>query len=301
MISKILITGISGLIGSALEKKLESQNLDVAGLDIASLKESQKGNISEINDINKAIQGCEGVLHLGAVSRVVWGQNNPQRCWQFNVEGTRNVLKAALTSPIKPWVIFASSREVYGQQGCFPVSEDAGLKPMNIYGYSKVVGEQEALYARTLGIQTAIVRFSNVYGSTEDHATRVIPAFCKRALQDRVLKVEGERHIFDFTYIDDVSDGVMKLINFMMSEKNVKIPPIHFTSGRGTALRDLAHLVCQQAKSRSLIQLSAPRDFDVESFIGNPEFARELLGWETKTSLEKGLQRLLQAFKKKSG
>ena len=68
--------------------------------------------------------GVDGVIHLAAVSRVVWGQKNPELCWETNVTGVQNVLDAAREASSRPWVISASSREVYGEAEHLPVSED---------------------------------------------------------------------------------------------------------------------------------------------------------------------------------
>lgn len=299
MASTILITGISGLIGSAVSNKLLQKGIEVIGLDIASSNKAFIGNICNETQVNKAIQDCDGVIHLAAVSRVIWAQQDPKACWTTNVEGTRNVLKAAIESPKKPWVIFGSSREVYGQQELLPVSEDAGLRPMNIYGHAKVMSEQEMIYARTLGIKTAIARFSNVFGSKEDHETRVVPAFCRGALENKPLIIEGEHHVFDFTYIHDVAAGILKLVDFIIEEKKANIPAIHFVGGCGTTLGQLSQLICSQAQSTSTIKVDAPRNFDVARFIGDPRRAIQLLGWKAETSVQQGVQNLLADFKEK--
>jgi UDP-glucose 4-epimerase len=296
---QILITGISGLIGSAVSNKLLQKGMEVLGLDVLSSNKSFIGDTRNETQVDKFVQNCDGILHLAAVSRVIWAQQDPKACWTTNVEGTRNVLKAAIASPKKPWIIFGSSREVYGQQELFPVAEDAGLRPMNIYGHAKVMSEQEMIYARTLGIKTAIARFSNVFGSIEDHATRVVPAFCRGALENKTLIIEGEHHVFDFTYIHDVADGIVKLVDFITEEKKADIPTIHFVGGQGTTLGQLSQLICSQAQSKSAIKIGASRNFDVARFIGNPQRALELLGWKAETSVQQGVQNLLADFKEK--
>jgi len=103
-----------------------------------------------------------GVVHLAAVSRVIDGERDPARCWAVNVEGTRTVVEAAQSSPLRPWVIYASSREVYGQPSALPASEDCDRAPLNVYGRSKVAAED---LVTASGLAHAIVRFSNVYGA----------------------------------------------------------------------------------------------------------------------------------------
>ncbi len=76
-----------------------------------------------------------------------------------------------------PWVLFTSSREVYGQPDDLPATEATALRPMNVYGRSKVAGEQIAQAALRRGLRTAVVWLANVYGATGDHVDRVVPTF----------------------------------------------------------------------------------------------------------------------------
>ena len=139
---KVLVTGSEGLIGSELVKILRSKGYEIARLDICSVDRLSQGDVRDRLAVTRAIAGCIGVIHLAAVSRVLWGESDPELCWETNVRGTENILMAAAELNQKPWVIFSSSREVYGQPDCLPVVEDATLAPVNIYGRSKVAGER---------------------------------------------------------------------------------------------------------------------------------------------------------------
>ena len=121
---KILITGSKGLIGTALIKELETDPLKTIGFDIRNVSKYPE-NIHFYQSLNKLGTDYNGIVHLAGTSRVVWGQTNPNLCRLNNVLGTKNIVKKALSQTQKPWVIFASSREVYGQQETLPVHEDA--------------------------------------------------------------------------------------------------------------------------------------------------------------------------------
>ena len=172
----ILVTGSAGLIGSALSSALLRGDVSVIGLDLragAQLRldvRELSSRISELNDVS-------GIVHLAAVSRVIHGEQNPALCRSVNIEGTRAVLEVAARLPLRPWVILASSREVYGEQRELPVREDAKLQPVNVYARSKVQAEQSVWQARAEGLRACIVRFSSVYGSVHDYPDRVVPAF----------------------------------------------------------------------------------------------------------------------------
>jgi len=290
---KLLITGISGLIGTALNRSLTEHGIEVLGIDLQAKEEQFQGDILNSKTLAEKVKNCSGIIHLAAVSRVVHGQNNPTLCWKTNVEGTRTVLNASFRTSQRPWVVYASSREVYGQKTSFPVSEDAGLAPMNTYGFSKVCSEMEMHYAQAQGLKTAIVRFSNVYGGDNDHADRVIPAFVKAASLNDTLRIDGANNVFDFTHVKDVVKGLLKLVNFMESSRQTLIPTMHFVSGRGTTLGELSDMIRQFGNSDSDIQSAPPRNFDVHSFIGNPEKAMKVLDWRAEISLEDGLQQMM--------
>ncbi|MCG8416991.1 MAG: NAD(P)-dependent oxidoreductase [Proteobacteria bacterium] len=292
---RILITGSSGLVGNALVPAFESRMVCVERLDLHA-RGAARGDVRDRDRVQRAMRDCEGVIHLAAVSRVIWGQHAPDFCWSTNVDGLRNVLEAAACSGRRPWVVFASSREVYGQPARLPASEDCPLRPVNIYGRSKVAGEQLVAAAQRDGIRACVIRLSNVFGTTADHADRVVPAFARGAIAGEPLRVDGADHAFDFTHIDDVARGIVSLAA-LLGEGGKPPPPIHFVTGIPTTLGELAQMAIEIAGSRSRILHSAPRDFDVARFVGNPARAGALLGWLPQVGLREGLTRLIHGFR----
>jgi UDP-glucose 4-epimerase len=292
---RILITGSSGLVGTALARALSARAVNVVRLDIRDQGEAH-GDVRDRDQLRKALANVSGVVHLAAVSRVLWGERDPERCWMTNVSGLRNVLKLARESFPSPWVIFASSREVYGQPDRLPVAEDSPLCPVNIYGQSKVAGEQLVSDAQLAGVRACTIRLSNVYGSIADHADRVVPAFAHAAALGRELRVDGVEHTFDFTHVDDVTRGIVALIELLAAGQTAP-PPIHFVSGTPTTLGELASLAICIGQAGSTIRIGAPRDFDVARFYGSPARANALLGWQPQVRLEEGLTRMIHAFR----
>ncbi len=292
---RILITGSCGLIGSALRRALAGRHVEVVGLDLRANGEDA-GDIRDPERVAAALKRCHGVVHLAAVSRVVWGERDPARCRAINIGGLRNLLAAIRRRPDPPWLIFASSREVYGQPDALPVCEDSPLQAMNLYGRTKVAGERLVAAARNNGLRAAVVRLSNVYGSTADHADRVVPAFARAAALGRPLRVDGAGHTFDFTHIDDATRGIVALV-LHLSRGGKPPPPIHFLTGQPTTLGQLAHLAVAIADSRSPIVEAPPRTYDVTSFYGDPARACDLLGWSPQVTVGDGLARLIQDFR----
>ncbi|MEJ6123595.1 NAD(P)-dependent oxidoreductase [Vibrio sp. 2-Bac 85] len=292
---KILITGHEGLVGSHLMVQLKKAGYLPVGLDIEAKNNDFKGNVIDRDRLKLAMQGCVGIVHLAAVSRVVWGENNPDLCWQTNAEASKQLITLALESDHQPWVMVSSSREVYGESVALPVTEDAELKPVNVYGRAKLAMEEATQFARKQGLQTSIVRLANVYGSIDDHADRVLPAFCRAAVLGEVLRVDGMDHTFDFTHISDTVDGLMRVIDKLDSGE-MNLPPIHFLPGLPTTLGEAAYFAIQAANSSSTIQEAPSRSYDVARFVGDATRAKTLLGWEAKITPEQGIALLVNKF-----
>lgn len=289
--TRILITGSSGLVGTLLASKLQANGYEVRQFDI---RRSPAEDLRNMEALETACDEVDGVIHLAAVSRVVWAHRYPALCQDINENGTQNLADCLRRSKSRPWMIFSSSREVYGQQDVLPVEENAELRPCNVYARSKVMGEQVTLSLRDAGHVTAIVRLSNVYGEAADHQDRVVPAYARVAAKGGTLRVEGEHNVLDFTHVADVTQGLLKLVQAVSLGE--QFPPIHFTTGRGVSLGELAGLAENQAIASVSRQLAEPRNYDVSRFSGAPARALELLGWAPTVSLETGFARLVRDF-----
>ncbi len=293
-----MLTGSEGLVGKALRETLEGLGADVAGLDIRGTG-GQTGDVRDAWRVRQAVTGCHGIVHLAAVSRVIWGERDPETCREVNIGGLRNVVAAAKGQTHRPWIVFASSREVYGQPDSLPVTEDAPLRPINVYGRTKVEGERLVRAARDDGLRTAVVRLSNAYGSTRDHADRVVPVFARNAVMGDTLRVEGANHTFDFTHIDDAVRGIASVIRVLTGGEEP--PPIHLLTGRSLTLGKLAALAVELAGTGAPIAQAPPRSFDVSRFCGDPSRARRLLGWIPHVTFPQGLARLIHDFRGELG
>lgn len=294
---QFLITGSKGLIGSALKQVLKHLEFDVLGMDIRESASSlDHGDLLNRENVFSKVSQVNGVIHLAAISRVIDGEKNPSLCWDTNFKGTQNVIDAALASKKNPWIIYASSREVYGQQKECPVKESCSLAPVNIYGRSKAAAEDLVTQANQKGLQTAILRFSNVFGSVHDHSDRVVPAFCRAAAEGKTIRVDGEKHIFDFTYLEDVIQGILSLIR-LLGTKNESVSPIHLTRGVPVTLGEIAR-IAQKASYYPIKVVPGPvRSFDVSSFWGDTQRAAEILNWKAMVSIEEGMHRLINQYR----
>ncbi len=294
--AKIAVTGASGLIGRELVKQLSPQH-ELVKIDIAI--DVQAHDIGNANNAFKLTENCEGIIHLAAVSRVAEAQEFPLRTWSSNVSGTHHILDAALQSKNKPWVIHASSREVYGNQPREAIPEDTPMTPLNIYGCSKAAGEGMVYGAQDAGANVAILRFANVYGDIYDYPDRVIPAFSRATVNGSTLRVDDASVCMDFTHVIDVSKGIVKVVDLLLDgEKN--LPPIHFATGTGTTLGELARIAIAASNGSCELNEVEKREASVSCFIGDPARAKSLLGWSHETPLDSGFKMMVEAFRNSS-
>ncbi|NJO37600.1 MAG: NAD(P)-dependent oxidoreductase [Rhizobiales bacterium] len=287
------------MIGASFCALLAKSGYRVEKLDTRSADPAERGDIRDEALVRQRMRGCRGVVHLAAVSRVADGESDPELCWQTNVIGTEVVMRAAADMPIRPWILLASSREVYGEPGELPVREDFPMRPVNVYGRSKPRPQRVALAWRRSGVETAVVRLANVYGALNDHPKRVAPAFARGAAAGELLQVHGRDNTFDFTHLDDVTLGLLSVVEALQAGE--VLPPIHFASGRPTTLGQLADLAVQLTGNKAPVAEIAAPSYNVSRFVGDPTRARELLGWQARVKIGEGMLRLIEAHRNLSG
>lgn len=254
------------------------------------------GDIRDCNFVKSVFDSNEfdGIIHLAAVSRVVDGENNPELCRTINVGGMQNVLTSAESHGC-PWIIFGSSREVYGEAANLPASEDCPLKPINIYGFIKTECEEMLRkYSETNNVSAISLRFSNVYGSWFDFTTRVTPLFLRNILSGKTVEINGGSQLFDFTHIDDTVDGIIKAVE-KLSENNVlQYSEYHILTGTPHSLQELIEIMEKVTGKTAKLKYTPARDYDVNRFYGNPEKAEKELGYKSKISLESGIKLMVK-------
>ena len=258
--------------------------------------EKIRGDVRDYGAVKKAVEGKDAVFHFGAVSRVAWGQEDPFTCWMTNQLGTLNLLEACKKSETRPVLFYASSREVYGEPLYLPVDESHPKRPISVYGMSKLSAEKACMsYSRGLGnvgsVDHVVFRFSNVYGSERDLPERVIPKFMTKALRGDDITLYGGGQVLDFTFLDDTISGILKAYAACFDGgPNLFGEDFHFVTGRGVSVSDLAAMIVEMVGSSSKIISSGSNTFEVRRFVGNPEKARRMLGYESRVRLEDGLK-----------
>lgn len=280
MTDPILVTGSEGLIGRALCRRLRALGHTVFGFDRRA-SGTEYGDLLDRAVLGERLLGIRGVVHLAAMSRVKDGQAAPELCEATNFHATKWIAQRAPDLGAR-WMLFGSSREVYGDLREGLVSEDAQLRPMNVYGRAKANAETAVREASCPSFHGAVVRFSSVFGEANDYPTRVTPLFLSQAAAGETLEVEGANHTFDFTFLDEVVRGLVRYVELL--DAGQRPDPIHLTTGRGTTLWDLASMAVAVTGGRGRLIETPPRTYDMCHFIGRPAQAEKLLGWKHDTS-----------------
>lgn len=300
---KIIVTGGNGFIGSHLTEYLISLGHDVSALDIkfdSNTKDLEcekiQADISKDVSILEKLKNSDCVIHLAAISRVDDCQDNPTRCFEVNVKGVLNIIEAIKNSDVK--LIFSSSREVYGEPEKVPVKEPDTKNPLTVYGASKLSGEQLIrTYKKLYGLNYITLRLANVFGSTRDLPQRVIPRFIESATKNSPLTINGGNQVIDFTFVDDVIEGIANVIKKIDSDE-VEIfgEDFNLASGKGTSVKNLAMIIKELFNSNSKLTFLEERNYDVKNFIGDCSKAKSALLFEPKHSLLEGLKIYKERF-----
>ncbi len=283
---RIVVTGGAGFIGSHLvDALLTRPSSDVLVVD--NLSRGRRSNLSgndgdprlsvtvgDIRDpatVDRALRDAEVVYHLAAQSNVMGAVSDPRYSFETNVAGTFNVLESAARHGVRR-VVFASSREAYGEPASLPVTEEAPLSAKNTYGASKAAAE---LYCRTFasvfGLETAVLRFANVYGPRD--FDRVIPIWLARALAGEPLEVFGGEQVIDFVWVGLVVEALQRA-----ADASIVGVPVNVGGGVGTPIRALAERILAATGSRSTLTVSPARHAEVSRFVADVGRMRDLLG-----------------------
>ncbi len=297
---RILITGGAGFIGSAVTKNLREHGLETKTLDIINPREKQGehllGSIMNQEDLAKAMQGCDAIIHLAAMVGVKRTDIKRKECLDINILGTRNVLKQAAKAGIKK-IVFSSSSEVYGEPDKIPVKETDPVHPKSVYGVTKLAGEEYLrAFSRDGGPAFSIIRFFNVYG-TGQVAEFVMPRFVKAVLDDKPPVVYGDgNQERAFCHINDTAEGVYLALT--KDEANSQI----FNIGNDQTtikMKDLAQKVIELSdknlKPKFIPMTESDRDIEREIIKRTPDInkAKQVLGFQPKINLDEGIKKVM--------
>ncbi|MGJ1194853.1 SDR family oxidoreductase [Sphingobacterium spiritivorum] len=316
--SKILITGGAGFIGSNLTEYFLSKGHQVVVLDNFATGhrhnleqhahninfELIEGDIRNVSDCEKAVKGVDYVLHQAALGSVPRSIKDPQTSNEVNVSGFLNMLVAARDAKVKRF-IYAASSSTYGDSEALPKIEEKIGKPLSPYAITKYVNELYAeIFSKTYGLETIGLRYFNVFGRRQDPNgayAAVIPLFVKQLMKHESPVVNGSGdYSRDFTYIDNVIQMNELAINTVNTEA---VNTVYNTAvGDRTTLNQLlAYLKDSLSEYDSEIAnvevIHGPnRQGDIPHSLASVEKARRLLGYEPSHTIRSGLKEAVKWY-----
>lgn len=317
---KILVTGGAGFIGSNLCEALLDKGHEVVCLDnfstghienilpmIENFKEKFTlivGDIRNISDCRKAVEGIDYVLHEAALGSVPRSINDPITTNEVNITGFLNMLIAARDSGVKRF-IYAASSSTYGDSKSLPKIEDKIGRPLSPYAVTKYVNELYAdVFSKTYGLETIGLRYFNVFGRRQDPNgayAAVIPLFVKKfmAHESPVINGDGE-YSRDFTYIDNVIQMNLRAIETTNPEAVNQVYNTAF--GERTTLNQLVDYLKEylsefDAEIKNVEVLHGPnRAGDIPHSLACIDKAKNLLGYNPKFSMQEGLREAVKWY-----
>ena len=315
---KILVTGGAGFIGSNLCEYLIKCEAEVLCLDnfetghlhnIEALLEKDnftliKGDIRDLETCQDACYGVEYVLHQAALGSVPRSINDPITTNNVNISGFLNMLVASRDNNIKRF-IYAASSSTYGDSESLPKLENIIGKPLSPYAITKYVNE---LYAEnfklTYNLDTIGLRYFNVFGRRQDPNgaySAVIPLFVKQLMKYESPVINGDgSYSRDFTYIDNVIQ--MNLLAITTQNKEALNQVYNTAVGDRITLVELLNYLQENLSQYDPkiadieIKHGPNRKGDIPHSLASIEKAKELLNYNPKHSVQKGVEEAIKWY-----
>jgi nucleoside-diphosphate-sugar epimerase len=303
-----LVTGGAGFIGSHLTTELIRRGERVRVVD--NLVTGKRQNLAHLSDVDfiqgdladlavaeRAVAGIDYVLHQAAIPSVPRSVQDPITSNRANVDASLNLLVAARDAGVRR-VVFAGSSSAYGNTETLPKVETMPTDPLSPYALQKVVTEQYCqLFTKLYGLETVTIRYFNVFGPRQDPSSPysgVISVFIKMMCEGRRPTIYGDgEQTRDFTYVDNVVDGVLRAAQAAGASGHV----INVATGGRISLNELFRTIRDLVGASVEPIYSEGRAGDVRDSQADIGKARRLLGYEPLVKFEDGLEKTVQWYR----
>lgn len=312
--SKILVTGADGFIGSHLTEELVLNGYEVKAFtyynsfntwgwldtlpeNIMREVEVFSGDIRDPNGVREAMRDCEAVFHLAALIAIPFSYHSPDSYVDTNIKGTLNILQAAREFDISR-VLVTSTSEVYGTAQYVPIDEKHPYQGQSPYSATKIGADRlaESFY-RSFNLPVSIVRPFNTYGPRQS-ARAVIPTIILQLLSGKTeIKLGSLTPTRDFNYVKDTVAGFIEIYK---SEQTIG-QEINISTQKEISIGQLAQELIRQINPVAKIicdeQRLRPEKSEVNRLLGCNKKIRALTKWEPQYTLEQGLAETIQFLK----
>jgi UDP-glucose 4-epimerase len=309
--SKFLVTGGAGFIGSALVRGLLARGARrVAVVDnlltghernleeVRGAVDLHRVDIRDYDALRPALEGVEVVFHEAAIPSVPRSINEPVPSHEVNINGTFNVLRAAKEAGVRR-VIYAASSSAYGDTKVLPKVETMQAQPKSPYAAQKLMGEYYmSCWHSCFGLETVSLRYFNVFGPRQDPTSAysgVLSLFMTAVLGRRAPTIFGDgEHSRDFTFVEDVV-----ALNLCAAEAPSQCAGRVFNGGNGGRITlNQAWEMLQKIEGVTIPpKYGPPRPGDVRDSQADTTSAMRDLGYTPKFSFEEGMRRTLEWYR----
>lgn len=306
--TKVLVTGADGFIGSHLTEALVRQGHEVRAFvlynsfnswgwldhcppDVKGRFEVFAGDIRDPHGVKEAMRGVGAVLHLAALIAIPYSYHSPDTYVDTNIKGTLNVLQAARTLGVGR-VIHTSTSEVYGTARFVPITEDHPLQGQSPYSATKIAADQLAYsFYSSFGLPVVIVRPFNTYGPRQS-ARAVIPTIITQiASGRRQIRLGAISPTRDFNFVGDTVNGFVAALNADLGLGEV----VNFGSNFEISIGDTARLIAEAMNAEIEILTDEtrlrPENSEVERLWADNTKASRLFGWQPGYGGREGFKR----------
>jgi dTDP-glucose 4,6-dehydratase len=301
---RVLVTGAGGFIGSHLTERLVALgaktralvHYNSAGswgwLDESSCKgdvEVVAGDICDGQQLQALARGHDLVFHLAALIAIPYSYRAPRSYVQTNIDGTLNVLQAALAAGVRT-VIHTSTSEVYGTPAEVPIREGHPLQAQSPYSATKIGADKivEA-FQRSFALPARTLRPFNTFGPRQS-ARAIIPTIITQALQGGAVRLGHLHPTRDFTFVSDTVEAFVRIAEVEAPMEDV----IHIGTGRevsvGELTRKIGSLIGRPIEIITDAERERPGPSEVDRLCADITRARTVLGWAPRCTLEDGLR-----------
>ena len=311
---RVLITGGLGFIGSNLARRLVDLGAEVTLVDslipeyggnwfnIAGIEDRVEVNISDVRDehsMKYLVQNQDYLFNLAGQTSHLDSMQDPFEDLDINAKSQLFILEACRHHNADIKIIFASTRQIYGNPKYLPVDETHPLSPVDVNGVNKLAGEwYHLLYNTVYDIRTAVLRLTNTIGPrmrVRDARQTFLGVWIRLLVEGKPFEVWEGNQLRDFTYVDDAVDAF--LMAAASDDANGKI--FNLGGDRVVSLKELADLLVEIHGGGTYEVREFPKDrkrIDIGDYYANCSLVRSTLGWEPKVVLRESLQRTLEYY-----
>jgi UDP-glucose 4-epimerase len=300
--TRYLVTGGAGFIGSHIVHTLLGQGADVRVLDnfstgkrenlsgLAGRLDVLEGDLRDQVALEKAVRDVDIIFHEAAFVSVPESMEKPQECFDVNVAATVSLFETARRAGVRR-VVFASSAAVYGESDAWPLKESAPTQSLSPYAASKRTLEVYAqMYTQAFGLDVVALRYFNVYGPRQrpdSMYAAAVPIFIRRLLDGKPVTIFGDGgQTRDLINIRDVVRA-----NLLAAEHpNAPGQVFNVCTGQETRLLDLLEVLFDLFPNVQEPVFADSRPGDIYRSVGSAEFIAQELGFKAEVSLETGLE-----------